>query len=266
MVVAGLVGIGTLGGLAALARCQPFLDDRIAKPGTDGKINRIDGFAEVIALKQSIKVDAATREKIKPAAKEWLLDVQQQVIDNLDFVAELEPFDGKPGFFETFDPANPKSLERTGIYQKLLASPGSLVNVLEFKHLLEPVQAQAARQLVYDYDQSVMKDVMADAKDSLATSKYQYTIAYRDAIGMFHRLLDRAAPKLDEAIAALKLTAEQAEAVKPLAAAVKEAKDPAATRTAVKAVLAKLPLIQQRNLMNKVRDLAPITDPYSVVQ
>lgn len=264
MVVAAVIGVGVLGGIAALARCQPLLDDRIGKPGPDGKIVRIDGFAELIAIKQCVKVDNATREKAKPVARDWLLDVQQQVIDNLDFIAEIEPFDGKPGYFETMDFANPKAMERTGVYQKLLASPGSLVNALEFRHILEPGQAEAMRRLVYDYDQAVLKDAMADPNSAKVTPKYQYTVAYRDAIGMFHRLLDRAVPKIEEAAASLKLSTEQSEAVKPLIAAVKEAKDQAMQRKAVKELLLKLPLIQQRNLMNKVKDLSPITDPYSV--
>jgi hypothetical protein len=260
-----VIGTVTLGGLAALARCQPFIDDSITKMSPDGKVIRHDGLIELLAVKQCAALDTATKDKIRPIARDWVLELQQQVIDNLDFVAEIEPFDGQPGFFDTFEPSNAKAVEKVGIFSRQLNSPGSLVGVLEFKHAIDVQQAAAIRKLVYEYDQAVMKEVIGDGKDPMAATRNSYRVGYRDALGIFHRLLDRAAPKIDEAFAVVKLSPDKVEKLAPVIEKIKGAKDAAAARAEVKALLSKLPLAQQRALLNKVRDLSPITDPFSLL-
>src|SRR6185436_5913676 len=100
IVVTAVVGVLLAGGLSALARCQPFIDDTLTKRDAAGKVVRFDGLVELMALKQCAQIDNATRERMKPRVLDWVLDVQQQVIDNIDFVAEIEPFDGRPGVFD----------------------------------------------------------------------------------------------------------------------------------------------------------------------
>lgn len=260
---AAVIGVGLAGGLGALARHQPYRDDKLTQRDSAGKITRYDGLVELLALKQCSKLDDATRDKTKKAARDWLLDVQQQVIDNLDFVAEIEPFDGKPGVFDVFDPANPKALERVNTYGRQLNSPGTLINQLEFRRLVDSKQAESLRRMVYDYDQEVLREVAGDGKDQAAASRHMYRVGYRDSIGMFHRLLDRAAEQVDAAAASLKLP--DGVSITSQVAAVKAAGDKDAKRVAVKALLAKLPLMQQRALMNKVKELTPITEPFSQI-
>jgi len=263
IVATAVMGVVLAGSLAALARCQPFIDDTLIKKSPEGKIQRHDGFVELRAIKQCAKLDDATREKIKPMAREWLLDVQQQVIDNLDFIAEIEPFDGSPGVFDSYDPANPKATERVNTYGRQLNAPGTLINQLEFRRLIDAKQAEATRKLVYEYDQDVLREVMGATPDQKETSRHLYRVGHRDAMGMFHRLLDRAAGVIDEAAASLKLP--ESVAISSQVAAVKAAADQGAKRAAVKALLAKMSLAQQRMLLNKVKELTPIKDPFGVL-
>ncbi len=264
IVAAAVMGVVLAGGLGAIARCQPFIEDTLIKKNAEGKIERLDGLVELLAIKQSVKLDNQTREKLKPRIVEWLLDVQQQVIDNLDFVAEIEPFDGSPGAFDVYDPANAKATERANTYGRQLGSPGTLINQLEFRRLLDTKQAQELRRLVYDYDQNVHREVMTLSNgEALASTRHLYRVANRDAMAMFHRLLDRAAGVIAQNAAALQLP--ESAAISSQVAAVKAAADKEAKRVAVKGLLKMLPLVQQRALFIKVKDLAPIKDPLEVI-
>ncbi len=264
MGVAVLIAAGS-----ALGQLQnpvpPGATQLLTQAGPDGKLQLLDGFVELKALKESAAVNAAIREKAKPLALNWLLDIQQQVIDNLDFMAQIEPFDGKPGFFDTFDPQNAKDLERIGAFAKQLGSTGPLLNMLAVRRVLDTPTEQSVRQLVYDYDLTMMRQFSGEGKDVMASTRYQYKVAYRDSVGMFHSLLDRAATKIDDVVAGAKLTPEQAAAVAPAVGQVKAAKDKAEVRMAMKGLLKGLPLLQQRAVLMKTRDLVPITDPNSVL-
>jgi hypothetical protein len=246
----------------AWAQALPGPTQKLAKVSAEGKIEQLDGLVELAALKKA-DIDAAIREKMKPLVRDWLLDIQQQVIDNMDFMEVIEPLDGSPGFFDTFDPVNPKMIERMTGFAKQLNAAGQLMNVLEYRRLVDAATSMKVRQLAYEYDAAVLKEIYGDGKDPMAATRFQYRTGYRDSIGMFHRLLDRAAPRIDEAVASLNLPREQGEALSPAIAAVKAAQGSAATRTAVKALLGKLTLVQRRALLMKVRDMAPITDPYA---
>jgi hypothetical protein len=245
------------------APAQPT--QKVARTEADGKLERLDGLVELYAIQRGKHVPAEVKEKIKPLVRNWLLEVQQQVIDNLDFIIQLEPLDGKPGFFETFDPANAKDVERVGAFSRQLMSAGPLINTLEFRRALDTQQAANIRQAAYEYDFALLQEVMAETKDHKVQMRHQYRMGYRDAIGMFHRLLDRAAPKVDEAVAAAKLSPEETAAAAPLVAAVKAAKEPKDVRVAVKALLATMSFPKQRAFMVKVGEASPIDDPYSIL-
>ena len=264
--VVGLIVAMELVAPAAMAQAlapAPGPTQKLAKVGPDGKIEQLDGLVELVALKKA-DIDSALREKAKPLVRDWLLDIQQQVIDNLDFVEVIEPLDGSPGFFDTFDPVNPKQVERLTGFAKQLNAAGQLMSVLEYRRVADANASMKVRQLAYEYDAAILKEIFGDGTDPMAATRHQYKAGYRDSIGMFHRLLDRTAVKLDEAVASLKLPAAQAEALAPAVAAVKGAQGVAATRAAVKCLLAKLTFPQRRALLLKVRDLDPIVDPYTV--
>lgn len=232
---------------------------------TDGKAERFDGLVEMLAISRSKTIAPDLMDRIRPIARTWYLELQQQVIDNNDFVDRIEPFDGQPGFFESFDPAQPKNAELNSYFQRQLNGSGPLMNLLEFRRVFDPNQSQGIRRSVYEYDQAMLREVVGTGQDQLAASKHLYRNSYRDAMGIFHRLLDRAAKHMDEAIAGAGLSPDKASELKPLLADVKAAKDAAAARIAVKKVLSKLDVAQRRAVLNRVRDLAPVTDPFSVL-
>lgn len=240
---------------------QPQFKQRLAPVTADGKVEPLDGMVELRAFKTLPSVTDQTREQISKLALSWVLDVQQQVIDNIDFVAELEPFDGAPGFFDSFDPQNGKMLERVNAFAKQLNSAGSLVNQLAFRRRIDTATEREVRQAVYEYDMAVLQQVTNGGRDIPASTRHQYRTAYRDAMGMFHSLLDRAQGCIEEAAKGAKLPESSAAAV----AKVKSAKGKSEVRSAVKGLLQGLNMAQRRALLNKVRDLSPVTDPFSVL-
>src|SRR5687768_1476502 len=68
--------------LQAVPQLPPF--DRLAKLGPDGKVIRIEGVLDIMAIPRNTLIDQATREKIRPLVKNWVADVDQLAIDNLD--------------------------------------------------------------------------------------------------------------------------------------------------------------------------------------
>lgn len=264
MVVAALAA-AVLVTVPSLGQIQPGAGQKLARVSADGKVEQFDGLVELYAIQKAENVPAETRQKIEPLIRNWLLDIQQQVIDNIDFVVEIEPLDGKVGFFETFDPANPKSVERIGSFSRQLTSAGLLLNMLEFRRALDSNQVAVLRQRVYEYDFAILQELMAVSKDHMTQLRHQYRVSYRDALYMYHRLLDKAAGTIDESISAAKLTAEQAAGAANEVAAVKAAKEPKEARAAVKALFAKLTFPQRRAFLLKVRDLNPIENPFSVL-
>lgn len=236
---------------------------RLAAVQADGTVEVLDGFVDLRAIKTIGGLDQETTERVNRFAREWLLDVQQQVIDNVDFVIQIEPLDGSTGYLDTINPQDPKSFERASKYALQLNSSGTLLNALLGRRVLSSEQAQSFQREVYNYDMALLRQVVGSGHDMTLSTRHQYRMSFRDALGMYHSLLDRAVSCIDRAVEAL--GPEAAAKVKPEVASVKAAKGRDEGRAAMRGLLQKLTHAQRRALLMKVRDLVPITNALSFV-
>lgn len=236
---------------------------KLATVASDGKMEVLEGFVDLRAIKVVGGLDAETMDRVTKFAREWMLDVQQQVIDNVDFIVEIEPLDGSEGYFSKIDLQDAKTYEKAARYALQLNSAGTLLNSLLTRRVLNSQQAQVFQREVYNYDMVLLRQVTDGGKDAKVSTRHQYQVAFRDALGMYHSLLDRGATCVDAAVAGL--GAETAANLKAAVEAVKGAKGKEETRAAMRALLQKLPMVQRRTLLMKVRDLVPITDPLAMV-
>jgi hypothetical protein len=246
--------------------------DSLAVPGPDGKIVRLEGIIDLLALHKNPLVDAATLERVRPVVKEWMKDVDQIAIDNLDFIHQIEPLDGSPGIIDRFDITATDRLTTLGQIMTHLMSNGPLAPYLETKGALNREQSQLNQTISADYLQRVMNEIMADAgmPNNLAepakdeqektervntVSRFLYGLSCRDAVQSYHRILVQTAPNIDRVLTAISVP------VPPAAAKAKAAKTSEEKRAAVREVMKGLSFDQQRALLEKGRELAGDFDP-----
>jgi hypothetical protein len=262
--------------LQAVPQLPPF--DRLAKLGPDGKVIRVEGILDILAIPRNKLIDDATREKIRPLVKNWVADVDQLAIDNLDFIEKIEPADGSPGVIDTLEINDMPKVHYVAQMMTQLMSAGPLSAHLEQKEGLNRDQSNLNQQISSDYLQQVMNEIMAAAgtpnditqkpadeaakvKQVNAVSRFLYHISCRDAMTSFHRMLVSGAPHMEKAVAGLGLSAaDMAKLKEPLAAA-KAAKTDAEKQKASRAVLQQLPFDQRRAALQKARELSPAYDP-----
>jgi hypothetical protein len=254
----------------------PF--DRLAKLGPDGKIVRIEGILDILAIPRNAYVDTATRERIRPLVQTWMAEVDQLTIDNLDFLEKIMPPDGTPGVIESVNINDTQKLHYVAQMMTQLMSAGPLSNHLEQVGGFNRDQAQRNQEIVSDYLQQVMNEIMAEngvpndkskaptseadkVKQVNAVSRFLYYISCRDATDSYLRQLAAAAPLMDKVVASLQLTAEQKDKVKAPLAACAAATANADKRKATRALLDQLTFDQRRAALAKARELAGPYDP-----
>ncbi len=252
--------------------------ESLAKPGPDGKIDRIPGILDILALRVNPLVDEATLEKVRPHVKEWMTDVDLIAIDNLDFLELIEPLDGSPGMIEKFDISQSDKLSTIGTIMTHLMSAGPLSSYLETKGALTREQSQLNQQITSEYLQKVMNEIMAESgvpndlsqkpaseaektKQVNTVSKFLYEISCRDSVESYHRLLILTAPNTDKAVAALGLSPEESGKLAGAVAKAKAATTDLDKRAAVREVMKGLTFDQRRALLEKGRELAGDFDP-----
>jgi hypothetical protein len=265
--------------------------DPIAKKGPDGKVIRVEGVVDILAFDKNEKIDAATREKIKPVILNWLADVDQLAIDNLDFLEKIEPPDDKPGMLDNIDVDDHAQLQQMSQMMSQLMSAGPLSNHLEMKGVLTREQSQLNQQITSDYLQQCMNELMDQypdlSKDGVDEeklddkgkaehqakleaakkarinnlTKFLYGLSCKDTISSYHRLMADAAPHIDAIVASLNLTGAQASKVRELVPAVKAAKTKTEQKNAVRKLMNELNFDQRRELLTKSQELSPVTDP-----
>lgn len=254
----------------------PF--DRLAKLGPDGKIVRVDGILDILAIPRNKLIDDAAREKCRPVVKAWMADVDQLAIDNLDFLEKIEPSDGSAGVIDTLDISDMARVRYVAQMMTQLMSAGPLSAHLEQKEVLNRDQSNLNQQIVSDYLQQVMNEIMAEGgtpnditkkpqneeekvKQVNNVSRFLYHISCRDAVDSFHRQLADAAPIMDKVVAKMELSADQKAKLQAPLASCKSAKTVAEKRKASRAVLDQLSFDQKREAMNRAHEMAPSYDP-----
>lgn len=252
--------------------------DRLAKLGPDGKVIRVEGILDILAIPRNNFIDAATRERIRPMVMNWMAEVDQLAIDNLDFMEMIERPDGQPGVIDKLELNDNQNVHRVAQMMTQLMSTGPLSNHLEQLGGLNREQSQRNQEIVSDYLQQVMNEIMAaggtpnvqgttptseedKVKQVNLVSRFLYGISCRDTLDSYRRQLASSAAVMDKAVASLDLPADVKAKVTPLLPACKSAADTAAKRKATRAVLDQLSFDQRRAALTKARDLAGQYDP-----
>ena len=252
--------------------------DRLAKLGPDGKVVRVEGILDVLAIPRNNFIDAATRERIRPMVMSWMAEVDQLTIDNLDFLEQIEPANGGVGVIDTLDIADTRKVHTVAQMMTQLMATGPLSNHLEQIGGLNREQSQRNQEIVSDYLQQVMNEIMAaggtpnvqgvvpqnedeKVKQVNLVSRFLYGISCRDTLESYRRQLSSAAGVMDQVVGTMDLPADVKGKVTPLLPACKSAGDTMAKRKATRAVLDQMNFDQRRAALTKARELAGNFDP-----
>jgi hypothetical protein len=256
---------------------QPTFES-LAKAGPDGKIVRLDGILDLMALQVNPKVDAATIERSRPAIKEWMTDVDLLTIENLDFIERIMPLDGGPGMIEKFDIRDTAGLTTVAQMMTHLMAAGPLVSYLENRGVITREQSQLNQQITSDYLQRVMNELMdeqglTDLQNQNKTeeerthqtnvvSRFLYGITCRDTMESYKRILVHTAPNADKALAAIGPSAELQQKTQGAVSNAKSARTVEEKRAAVREIMKSLDFDQRREFLEQGRALAGEFDPF----
>lgn len=233
--------------------------DQIVIRDSGGKVVRLGGFLDVLAMRMAPEIDDATWTKAAPLIDEWVYDTDRSVIDNLDFV---EALDG--GVLDTLNLMDQASNRRMMEMVMQFVAIGPLASYLEMKGGLTRAQGQLVTNIANEYHQQIMNEINEATKKQVAglpedeqqnkivhaSSRFIFKLMARDALASYDRQLDALAPRFDAVVAGVKPDAKAAAAIKAASAAIKAADSPEDTRAAVKKGLAALTFDQRRAVLD----------------
>lgn len=259
------------------AQLPPF--ESMIVRGPNGKIIRIDEQLDLLALHRNVLIDDATRERVRPVLNEWLADLDQLVIDNLDFLEAIEPPDGSPGIIEKIDLNNQATVQPVAQMMNQLISTGPLTAHLQSRGALTQQQADLNQRIISDYLQAVMNEVLAENQvlpsgqeprsqeernnQVNTVSRHLYALSARDALSAYHRQMAAAAPHADKVVEATDLSPELVRTLRPKVEAAKIAKTSVEKRKAVRKILDELNFEQRREFLQRALEIVPPVDPLS---
>ncbi|MFM9995823.1 MAG: hypothetical protein ACKVU4_08485 [Phycisphaerales bacterium] len=236
----------------------------------NGRTITLDGVIDVYALHRNPLIDEAAWAKLTPALTEWMADVDQAVIDNLDFIEKL---DGGILHEVKIDDMNGNRMVMEMMMQFLAIGPAT--TILGSKGAMTKLQEQVNTNITNEYLQRHMDEIGAEAqkeaqalpeneRESMivnARSRFIFGLMWRDAQASWARQLDEAAPNLAGIVAQMSLDAKTLETIAPAMSAVKDAQAGAERRKVIKAVLAGLTFDKRRELLTRAREAAPPFNP-----
>lgn len=254
---------------------KPAVFDQMVIRGADGKVVRFPGFKDVIALRLSSSIDEATWAKITPLIDEWVYDTDRSVIDNLDFVEQLDT-----GVLDTLNLMDAASNRRVMEMVMQFVAIGQLAAYLEQRGGLTRPQGQEVTNISNEYFQQIMNEVVGAATKEAeglpaekqqekvvhAQSRFIFGLMARDALESYERQLDALAPRFDAVLAGVTPTAAQKSGLDAASAAIKAAGTPEDKRAAVKKGLAALTFEQRRAVLAASYEQMPKLDPRTAYQ
>jgi hypothetical protein len=261
---------------AQQAALPPF--ESMVVRGPDGKVKRIEAQLDLLALHRNVLVDDATRERIRPVLHEWIADLDQLVIDNLDFLERVLPPDGSTGVIDQIDLNNAATVQPVAQMMNQLIAAGPLTAHLQSKGVLTREQSDLNQRIISDYLQQVMNEVLAANQVPAAqgaqpqnqeernrqvntVSRHLYALSARDAISSYYRQMESAAPHAEQIVAATELGSEVAQKVRPLVAEAKSAQTDLERRRSVRMILNELTFDQRREFLQRAKEIVPERDP-----
>lgn len=253
-----------------IPQTEPARFDQLVRRDPAGKIIRLSGFVDIIALHLNPQVDQEAWSKAGPVIDEWVLDTDRSVIDNLDFVEALD--DGVLSELDLLDAANNRRVME--MMMQFIAI-GNLTPYLESKGALTRVQAQQNTNMVNEHYQQIMNEVREEAQRKFsglseeersnkvihAQSKFIFDLMSRDAVASYERQLDLLAPAFPNLLSGLKIDQATRTSVQSMVGAIKDARPGAERRKVTKAALRALPFDVRREVLGKSLAAAPRFDP-----
>lgn len=240
-------------------------------PATN-KIVRVNGVLDAIALKQIPSITPQEWAAMEPVIADWTADVNQLVIDNIDFMERIDA-----GLYDTLDMNNQATVKYTQSVNNQLSSAGSLNVRLVQKNVINTAVAQAVMQTTNEYVQGIYAELASESavpnnnadpgavsaqqqKYANLISRYFQAVPSRDAREQYHRILLDSAGLIDQILAGL--PAEAKAKADPAVAAVKAAPTDTAKMVAVRDLMNTLSFDQKRAFLAKAVQLGAAKDPF----
>lgn len=284
MLIAGVLVLGMAGSAVAqvvdqalgqppqpgIPQTEPARFDQLVRRDPSGKVIRLTGFVDIIALHLNPQIDQETWAKAGPVIDEWVMDTDRSVIDNLDFVEALD--DGVLTQLDLLDAANNRRVME--MMMQFIAI-GNLTPYLESKGALSRAQAQQNTNMVNEHYQQIMNEVREEAQRSFASlpeeersnkvihaqSKFIFDLMSRDAVASYERQLDLLGPAFPGLLSGLSIDQATRASVQSMVGAIKDARPGAERRKVTKAALRALPFEVRREVLTRSLAAAPRFDP-----
>lgn len=247
---------------AAPAPSWPIIWERDEKG-----MKQLGGNLDAIALTKNTFVKPGDLEKMKPIIAEWLADVNQMVVDNLDLLERLD----KEKLVDEMDLNDTARIRLISQIMAPLASIGSLTQRLEQRGVISREASVQNQQASTDYLQKWFEQfqsgaggpmVAADANPMNELSRFLYYMSNRDIRVQHAAILRDAAGLLDQITPAAAVKPEQKSAFDAAAAKVKGAGDDLARVLAMKELLGTISFEQQRAMLGKALELGAAGDVF----
>jgi hypothetical protein len=239
-----------------------------------GKIVRINGVLDAVALLKNPAMDERSREAANDVVLEWTADLNQAIIDNLDFMEQIAS-----GLYERTDVGDRLRMQYLQKVQAQLGAAGSLTTRLMQRGLMPPYSAQLQMQMTNEYVQLQYQELQQEgmkqlqgadpaaiqaqqARNAQIAQRYFLEHAVRDACEQFHTMLRDTAGIIDRVIAEADLPEEAKSKALTKVGAVKSATTDEQKMEAVWDLLQGLSFDQRRTVLQRAVSLGAAKDPY----
>ncbi len=244
--------------------------ESLIKKDAAGKIIRVSGSLDAVALQRNPSVDDAARAAMAPVVADWTAEVNQVVIDNLDFVEAIEG-----GLMESYDVNDAGKTRYVQQMNVQLSAAGPLSARLTQKSLLSGPAAGLNMQITNEYIQAVFNEINSTPPppgangapaqpqqygNAAAVNRFFTALSSRDACEQYRKMLLDAAPLVDRILP--ELTPDARAKAAPGAAAVKAATDDTARMIAVRDMIKPLSFDDRRAFLSKAVGLGAAPDPF----
>jgi hypothetical protein len=223
----------------------------------DGNTIPLGGNLDAIALTKNTLVSKDDLAKMKPVIQDWTDDVNQMVVDNLDFFERLETE-------KLVDGLDIEDADRMRVVAGIMApfaAVGGLAQRLEQKQLLTGNASITTQQASSDYLQKFFdqfgqpvpdrgQPVGEQQREAINNlSRFAYYMANRDARVQYHAMLLDASRMLPDIVSAANPTPEQKKKLDAGIEKLNAAKDDVERINGMKVLIRVLPMEQRRAMM-----------------
>ena len=236
--------------------------DPITRRDTSGAIIRITEPVEFIAMSHNPLLDLHKLAKIAPQFSARRRKIEKLIIDNIDTLTAVEN-----GLIETIRMADETHLRDTTSKIMPLTTQYNLGPTLTAdlvnQKLLDRPTAAVTQKIIQKYQQDLIDEALAskNSDDGSTPIDRMMHVTLRQSLSEFEyyykKLMLEAADQLPLVLPELDLPADQAAAIQPLVATLKNEDDIDVRARLIREIFAKLPLDTQKEILRKTVDLRP---------